>query len=272
MNSYSLKNLTTKCRCCFQPLKGEIVEITEQSQMEFLSITQIELKLDPAFSNFFCFSCDQQIANFAKFKSDASERQTSMYEEYNIPIVSNAPMEIIEENMIKLECEDTSDMPNVVYLEEKNHDYFECEDNEENDNFAPEIFNSQICQLIANIKNEPAAYNCKQCRKKFDTEKGLRQHYIAIHKPKDLTCEICNIEYPTFNMLRRHRDEFHTDTFECKICNKKFENDKKFTTHMTFVHEKNIECKLKGCDKRFATIGAMKKHYDIVHLVSYTKT
>lgn len=81
MKNYSFENLLNKCRCCFQIMsrRSTKIEITDRQRQDFFNLTQIELKMDPIYSNFFCNNCDELLKEHVEFKLNAIQRQEQMY-------------------------------------------------------------------------------------------------------------------------------------------------------------------------------------------------
>lgn len=98
MENYDFENLLEKCRCCFQLSFDEKVEISEQLQMDFFNMTQLELRMESVFSNFFCKTCENQISEHVKYKMKVIERQNKMYQLFQ------------QSTCIKVEPEDESEM------------------------------------------------------------------------------------------------------------------------------------------------------------------
>lgn len=239
MNNYNFEDILNKCRCCFQMLKpkGNKVKIKDQHKIEFLELTQVELRVDRNYSKFLCKSCDEQLSKFAKFKSDAVERQNRMYQE--ITSFTRPAIELIE------------------IISHENHPEIKKETLDES---------LQIEQEKSSEK--PSTFDCTQCDKNFITKSGLRRHIVTIHKIFDFRCEICNLDFPSDQKLRKHVNSFHVESFDCDICSKKFQTEGQWRSHKMYVHEKNIACDFEGCPEKFASQGYMRKHFEIFHLVS----
>jgi Zinc-finger associated domain (zf-AD) len=110
MEEFSLKNHKNKCRLCFKTLnkRGKNVEITEDIENKFNSLTQVHLKNASNYSNKICANCNKELKSFVDFKTKIVQRQLKLYEDFpdDQQLVKAEPeIEILHIN-IKQEAED----------------------------------------------------------------------------------------------------------------------------------------------------------------------
>jgi hypothetical protein len=109
METFSLKNHESKCRSCFKSLnkRGKHIQITEDIEKRFYSVTQIHLKSSSNYSNQICANCDKELSDFTEFKSNLVQRQTKLYTEYpdDSFVKPESKVDILQIN-IKQESED----------------------------------------------------------------------------------------------------------------------------------------------------------------------
>jgi hypothetical protein len=73
-----------KCRLCFETLqrRPKPILIDENIEGKFFAVTQIELRSSINYSDLICFSCDEELDKFMKFKSNLVDKQLQLYELY----------------------------------------------------------------------------------------------------------------------------------------------------------------------------------------------
>ena len=92
-------------------------------------------------------------------------------------------------------------------------------------------------------------FSCKVCNKTFTTIHNSKRHYKRWHESSRLHhftkyCEICQAEFITAKLLKKHLYEVHgKHMYGCEICSKTFRTRTKLkihlksSVHMTFLCE-----------------------------------
>lgn len=208
MESYTLENHKSKCRCCVKTLnkRHKFMTISEDIQDKFYAITEINLKNSLIYSDKICTSCDKELKSFQRFKQDLIERQLKLYDFCNVednkdPINLNVKLEDPE-------------LPSVAEINIKEE--FEAEDNNyavysesDNKNSVKELIqtekrskkligaeqtDSNSFQLTEISKNPPK----RKCgRKKIDYPNGVKPKrkqkltYSVLERLKVKYCKDC---------------------------------------------------------------------------------
>ena len=115
------------------------------------------------------------------------------------------------------------------------------------------------------------AFPCKMCDNIFPSEDQMLKHNSLIHKEnssmsklKQLSCNICKIQYDSKQSLQIHIESLHEidNPRKCKVCNKEFE---KFKRHVLEVHEISEQYQCNKCDISFKRKTNLKCHISLDH-------
>lgn len=283
METYSIENHQHKCRFCFKTLnkRGKHVQISEDIENKFYSITQIYLKSSSNYSNQICVNCDKELESFEQFKKDLVERQLKLYDFYpdnnEDPIVK---LEIPE--ILKLE---THDLPQIETVQIKLE--VETEEDYEVPPTTPfhddSYFDFKIPLPIKKKREKGKKALTKTERNKINCLKtvglcpecgkyvfGVKRHMRRTHsKVINFICDLCDyscLEKPQFlnHIKNKHQPKELRERFQCRFCD--------FTSfnrgYLRGVHEKthsgkNFHCEC--CDKSFATKHILAQHISNVH-------
>ena len=91
------------------------------------------------------------------------------------------------------------------------------------ESWSPEIQERVLAEW--NDWEEPTKpdHCCDQCNKVFTRSHDLKRHIQRVHSSdRPFTCGLCDKDFASSNMLRRHEKIHQEKTFECQKCHKKF--------------------------------------------------
>ncbi|CAH2099566.1 unnamed protein product [Euphydryas editha] len=112
-------------------------------------------------------------------------------------------------------------------------------------------------------------YKCSKCSTSFNSDLALKSH-MKTHKPNAERRFHCSYEdcKKSFNFPHhlKHHELTHTNEKQhyCKICGKGFIQFHHFKSHLRIHEPENwLHCTVPGCEKKFVTEYARKKHLTI---------
>ena len=127
--------------------------------------------------------------------------------------------------------EDSLPMEDVLnYLEIKKEDIEEDKEDENDDEYKPNLETSYSCDLceysskcLRGLKlhketsHENTKYTCIICNHEFKSKYGLKSHSKRKHGLKTFKCDRCEFKGDTFKQLIKHRGT-HKDKLTCDLC------------------------------------------------------
>jgi hypothetical protein len=87
---------------------------------------------------------------------------------------------------------------------------------------------------------------CNICQKRFFQTGGLKQHMESAHEKTrpfvhETKCEQCGVNFPSNQEMKKHRKQFHKNSFKCDLCSYTSHNKKNLKRHTTTEHKKKRE-------------------------------
>jgi len=111
---------------------------------------------------------------------------------------------------------------------------------------------------------------CRECGKKFEIERHLKQHIYLRHKSgqkwKGFHCKFCSTFFESTKLLRQHHLTEHFDLmkYKCQFCEKAFISRDSCHLHIVSVHRiGGFGCKF--CGKRVLSKHLLSKHLSKHH-------
>lgn len=93
-------------------------------------------------------------------------------------------------------------------------------------------------ELLHHFTLKHPLYVCKKCGCTCSSESTLSEHY-KIHEPKQSTCDICGVIYPTPIDVANHKKTHNTKLlYACNICDAPFSSISNVSTHIRKVHSR----------------------------------
>ncbi|PSN53577.1 hypothetical protein C0J52_09205, partial [Blattella germanica] len=131
----------------------------------------------------------------------------------------------------------------------------------------PKVFNCRFCKkkfnsgidLKEHAQNEHTAIKCQHCELTFFGAKMYKQHSKSHTNLIDYICEFCGLTYKLKELkihLRSHRSKKYK--FKCKECGKIFGSKEMHSSHIK-THQKTIHL-CESCGKCFKFLNSMKAH------------
>lgn len=121
----------------------------------------------------------------------------------------------------------------------------------------PEGAICEVCGAGFNSKNALAqhvnrthkkadnSFECHICQNKFSLKANLERH-VQLHTEvkRTFVCDQCGSSYFTYQALRDHFNNAHTDTSECKctLCGKVFSSARSLQRHLPSHSEERPHC------------------------------
>ena len=108
------------------------------------------------------------------------------------------------------------------------------------ESWLPEI-QEQVLAEWNDWQNEPkkSGYKCDQCNKVFTRSHDLKRHIQRVHSSdRPFTSGLCDRDFASSDMLRRHEKIHQEKTFGCQKCHKKF--SRKVCSSCSFVLESKL--------------------------------
>ncbi|TRY70999.1 hypothetical protein TCAL_02429 [Tigriopus californicus] len=110
------------------------------------------------------------------------------------------------------------------------------------------------------------AHECKDCGKRFNGSKDLKNHTYTHSKEKPYVCDVCQKGFSQQATLSRHKMAVHVGEkrFECDKCDKKFSLKQYLDKHLRkHSGEKPFVCD--HCGLAFSQNGNLRKHARLIH-------
>ena len=101
-------------------------------------------------------------------------------------------------------------------------------------------------------------YNCKYCKKSFDSSKGLTVHHQKEHKK--LYCKLCKQAFNNPTTYSRHLKTHSGKGHVCSDCNKVFAYASQLKTHLSVHLSKRHKCTRTNCKRSFKNLGDLTRH------------
>lgn len=134
-------------------------------------------------------------------------------------------------------------------------------------------------QLKSHMQRIHGLYNCVQCDAKFTKSLDLTRHIRKLHDGTYANvCEVCNKNFTTAAMLRKHSLAMHRDGVSrqssevkkspkhlhiCDICNKSFTTSFYLKTHRDIIHLGLRPFTCETCSETYRTAAELKVHQHV---------
>ena len=116
--------------------------------------------------------------------------------------------------------------------------------------------------MHTSLKNTEMAQTCEFCDDKFENFIELKMHLKThSYKKASYACKYCDFVAEQPITMEVHLGKYHSENFECGLCNIETNDLETLEIHL-------LTCKLficYRCDKRFKTLGDIKKHIEEIH-------
>lgn len=111
-------------------------------------------------------------------------------------------------------------------------------------------------------ENSVGPLNCSYCGIQLHDKLHLRNHNLqnhALHFKKPV-CDLCHETFPTFRILKTHKDVKHqgNSIYKCSICDKFFKQKIQLTNHLEYAHRSSPKCRF--CDKTIENLKKLREH------------
>ncbi|TRY62665.1 hypothetical protein TCAL_02055 [Tigriopus californicus] len=97
-------------------------------------------------------------------------------------------------------------------------------------------------------------FYCGYCDEAFRRCSRMKYHVTTCQGGGPFTCELCQAETPTLNLMKAHKVESHKNqlAYWCKVCPKQFKFNSSLQKHIASIHEANKSAfRCDDCGKRF---------------------
>jgi len=126
-------------------------------------------------------------------------------------------------------------------------------------------------------KSKQKSFRAKVRKRKSDRDVEKNETDVAEGSESDVkttgsagndvvhTCEDCGKEFPSANVLTRHKRTHSSRVFHCSICSTDFAEPVTFKRHSVVIHEihRPFTCSHPGCDYRSDRLSNVEKHMSI---------
>ncbi|OAA77803.1 Zinc finger, C2H2-type/integrase, DNA-binding protein [Akanthomyces lecanii RCEF 1005] len=125
--------------------------------------------------------------------------------------------------------------------------------------------------LNSHTNSRPFKCTYEGCDKDYIEDKHLKQHVKAVHtNERKHVCqrEGCGKSFVTGTRLKRHQAVHEgADRFRCADCGQSFRKKETLHKHVLKEHkgESPHQCAEPGCDAKFESKGALKRHHQKIH-------
>ncbi|OMJ85457.1 hypothetical protein SteCoe_13217 [Stentor coeruleus] len=124
---------------------------------------------------------------------------------------------------------------------------------------------------LAGDTDDEFLHNCSFCELKFIKIIDLQKHHncctesvesMAHVQENDFICNVCNLKFETYRGMRQHYGKIHCGIkkIKCKYCNKRFKDNYAVKYHRKQVHEKSTQVQCYLCSKSLYNKFSFKKH------------
>merc|ERR1719273_980771 len=108
---------------------------------------------------------------------------------------------------------------------------------------------------------------CKLCNQGFLDDNSLANHVTDFHTVISNTCDECNNEFPTANLLNKHQQTclFEPRCFPCRKCESFWNSNAALRLHYSETHQENVDiCGV--CGFIAENSKALEEHWKTLHL------
>ena len=128
----------------------------------------------------------------------------------------------------------------------------------------------------AKVHNMKGPLSCTSCDKRFFSSRALVKHQHQCHVAYGKECPSCKKVFSSPAFMREHFQQYHNnatqtyvDSFKfdprsktCYVCNRRFSRLGAVQKHYTIVHNMKgpLSCSHEGCDLHFFTEKALSRH------------
>ncbi|KAJ6634063.1 Transcription factor grauzone [Pseudolycoriella hygida] len=265
-------NSAQLCRLCIENA-SDVVNVFDTFEDSTIAsiLTQhfwFQVCKDDGYSEYLCQACWMNTKTFHNFYKRVECRQKENWDLASLEthIVKEEPRfgPTLEADLTLVKNEVT-DPPVPVQICEEESDKFNCGPNENlqmeidaedsNDkgdsissSFTPNSHESNDEGDLDDSNQKPTFYGITLKEK----NKKIREFF-------DLSCQICNETFETFNKAKKHYRAIHNVPFLVYCCGRKF-NRITFALSHIFHHQNPDSYRCETCDKRFSHKAAFQKH------------
>ncbi|XP_045121773.1 PR domain zinc finger protein 5-like isoform X6 [Portunus trituberculatus] len=120
-----------------------------------------------------------------------------------------------------------------------------------------ELFNSEpLFKVHCSEAHAMPSRKCPHCPRVFDKKYDLDSHLVN-HIPNNLSCDKCEVGFPTAAFLIKHLKDNHPDTANtCTSCNATFINEKQLQFHFEKKHKRGKR-KVANTDMKVAHVNSI---------------
>lgn len=140
--------------------------------------------------------------------------------------------------------------------------------NENYQNIAEEVYNSEEFITAADIREDESVFACKypQCNfRTLDADVFLKHEDLHVDG-KSYECDVCHMKFTLFSNMRRHKlSHFGGRPFECRLCTKRFFRKEHLMEHVVRQHSKQRPYRCPFCIKSFNSRPHLKSHLSSDH-------
>ena len=149
------------------------------------------------------------------------------------------------------------------------------EKRESNEDEINDIHYRDKCQTsVIRETDLPPHFRCENCDRLFEDNLLFNEHMKTHILDREYACEVCERKFSSSDDLKTHllthldsQNQHEEEFFHCKDCNMTYRSITGLKFHQRIKHstviEKTKELSCPTCQKKFSTIGNLKKHLRI---------